>query len=347
MRAQAVLLIAICCAGPVLSAQQNSTIQRIKAVGNGRMPASHRLVTAAAMCDDSGNIYVRPFDPDKVVELASVRAPIQRITSEATIAARFSVTELPGGGGTTTYFVSRGKVYVPAGSVGDLQVVAFEPDGAVKSRTKLEVKDFFDVRHMGVFNSGEYLLVGTTGTLTGTSPKLKTPVTVVFAADGSLLKTIHEPEDEDAHQKAEQGDTDFVPCCVDSGNLFVLNADISAGSDGNLYLLHGGPSALVYAISPAGNVLRKFRVSGGSPATKPCAIRSYGDRLAIEFQRADNSDVNLISIVDFAGNPIAKYEVQDSTPNTDPILACYGSNGFTLVPRWVGDKPYFLTAKLP
>lgn len=346
MRAQAVL-ISILCLGSFVSAQQNSPIQRIKAVVQGPVPAthnaSHTLLTENAMCDNAGNIYTRPFDAEKSFGLES---PITRSAPGAVSTGSFSVAELPGGI-SRTYFVNQGKVYVPAGSGGNLEVIAFAPAGTISSRTKLDVNGFLDVWHLGVFNSGEYLLVGTTGKLTGTSTHLTTPVTAVFAADGRLLKTIEEPEDEQARQKAEEGNADFLPCCADSGNFFVRNADIAAGSDGNLYLLHGGPAALVYAISPAGNVLRKFRVLGGNPETRARNIRSYDDKLAVEFQRAKDSDLNLISVVDFAGNPVAKYEIQDDTTDSGLILACYGPSGFTLVPAWTGDKPFFLTARLP
>jgi len=217
----------------------------------------------------------------------------------------------------------------------------------VKARTKLELNVFVDVLHLAVFKSGEFLVVGLTGTVDVPAPHLRTPFTAVFAASGQLVKKIYEPEDEDARKKAEGGDPKYLLCCGDSGNEFVgWNADVVSGSDGNVYLLHGTSPPLIYAISPTGEVLRKLQISS-PPDLIANSIKSYGGRLAIGFHWLGEVPQSLIKVIDVNGNSIADYQVTEAADDADPILACYNSEGLTLVPRWAGSKPYLLTARLP
>ncbi len=221
-------------------------------------------------------------------------------------------------------------------------------DGSVKAQTKLQVDSYLSAQHFAVFKSGEYLVVGFVGTITETAPHLRTPFTAVFGADGHLIKKVYEPEDEDARQHAEGSDTKYFRCCSDSGNDFVgLNADVAAGSDGNVYLLHGVYPQVVYVISPAGDVIRKFRVDSGNPELTTNSIKFYNNRLAIGFDWSGDAPLSLIKVVDLKGNSIADYEVREQAGDSSPILACYNSAGFTLVPRGVGNRPYLLTANVP
>ena len=138
-------------------------------------------------------------------------------------------------------------------------------DSSVKIQTKLQLDFFVDVTHLAVFKSGEYLVVGLAESIGERAPHLRTPLTAVFARDGRLVKKIYEPQDEDARQKAEGSDPKYLRCCSDSGNEFVgWNADVAAGSDGNVYLMHGTSPPLIYVISPAGDVVRKFRIDPGN-----------------------------------------------------------------------------------
>jgi hypothetical protein len=243
MRAQLVLLAIAFSGAPTICAQQDSPAPvSVKAISKGEMPTSHSAVITSAMCDAAGNVYSRPFHPEKGWE--AVRAPLQTINSGAKAVGSFSVTDaLPGGTESRTFSVQGDRIYVPAMSnKGELYVVEFAQDGSVKARTKLEPGVFVDVFHLAVFKSGEYLVVGLTGSLSGTTPHLRTPFTAVFAANGRLVKRIYEPEDEDARQRAEGSDPKYLLCCSSSGNEFVqYNADVAAGSDGNAYLLHGTP----------------------------------------------------------------------------------------------------------
>lgn len=231
----------------------------------------------------------------------------------------------------------------------ELVVEELADDGSAKTQTALRLGTFVSPQHFAVFNSGEYLVVGFVGTITETAPHLRTPLTAVFAADGRLIKKIYEPEDEDARQHAEGGDPKYFRCCSDSDNEFVgWNADVAAGTDGNVYLLHGTYPQLVYVISPVGEVLQKFMVDPGDPELISNSIRFYHNRLAIGFDWPDLNPESLIKVLDLEGNLIADYKIkEDPKDSSNPILACYNSAGFTLMPRGVGRSPHLFTAKVP
>jgi hypothetical protein len=183
---------------------------------------------------------------------------VQEITGEAIPVGSFPVEG-------HTFSVHDSRVYF-SGGVNQGAVVAEVARGSsVKIQNKLQLDFFVDVTHLAVFKSGEYLVVGLAGSIGERAPHLRTPLTAVFARDGRLVKKIYEPQDEDARQKAEGSDPKYLRCCSDSGNEFVgWNADVAAGSDGNVYLMHGTSPPLIYVISPAGDVVRKFRIDPGN-----------------------------------------------------------------------------------
>jgi hypothetical protein len=339
MRAQIILLAAGLGVVPMLCAQQASApVITIKAIAKGEIPSGPGFTTTA-MCDDAGNVYSQPFDPLK--GWGADRAPVQEITGAAKPAGRFPVEG-------NTFFVRHDRVYSLAGSKNVSYVVEFVQDGSVRAQTKLQLDFFVQVFHLAVFKSGEYLVVGLIGTITETAPHLRTPFTAVFAADGQLVKKIYEPEDEDARQRAEGSDPKYFRCCSDSGNEFVAwNADVAAGSDGNVYLMHGNSPPLIYVISPAGDVVRKFPIDPSDPERVTNSIKFHDGRLAIGFNWLGDLPESLIKVIDLRGNSIADYRVKEGAKDSNPILACYTSDGFTLMPRLAGAKPYLLTAKLP
>jgi len=334
------IVLAVLGLAPMLCAQQGATqVITIKATARGEISASHPAIIMSAMCDGDGNVYSRPFDPQ--TSMGELRAPVQAITREAKPAGKFPVEG-------HTFFVHDGRVYFSAGVNHGAVVVELAQDGSVKAQTKLQLDFFVDVMHLAVFRSGEYLVVGIAGTIGERAPHLRTPFTAVFAADGRLVRKIYEPEDEDARQRAEGGDPKYLRCCSDSGNEFVgWNADVAAAPDGNVYLMHGTSPALIYVISPAGDVVRKFRVNPGNAELTANSIKFYDGRLAVGFDWLGDVPESLIKVVDLKGNSIARYKVKEDAKDPDPILACYNSDGFTLMPRWAGSEPYLLTATVP
>jgi hypothetical protein len=345
MRARVSLLAAVCSVALTLCAQQPAIqVVNLKATAKVEVPMSHRAsLLGPPTCDGAGNVYVRQLDAETSKSpTGASQLPILEMTPTGALKGNFRVTDaFPGEVfGTGAYVNREGGVY-QAAMVGDeVYVIQFAQDGSVKARKKLETgsRHFTSLSHLAVFDSGEYLLVGETGK-TG-----HVPFTAVFAADGRLVKEIYEPEDDEAQKKAEIGDTQYVGL-GNMGNDFVSMGDVAVGSDGNAYLLHGTSPTLIYVISPAGEVVRKLRISAEDPDLVARSIKAYGGRLAIGFVQSSDAGIS-IRAIDLKGNPIADYRM-DAVGTYSLALACYGSEGLTLVPYFAETKLYLLKAKLP
>lgn len=288
-----------------------------------------------AACDGAGNIYSRTWAGD---DSGTSQLPVQEITREGVLTQSFYAAKMSQIGDTAKgIFVSEaGDVYEAARTANGLYVLQFAKDGSVKASARLDAESReVDPWQLAVFKDGGYLLIGLAG------KDHRTPYTAVFDANGKLVKSIYEPEDEEARQKAEGRDIAYARSNV--GNRFVGLGDVATGSDGNAYLLRGASPTLIYVISPSGKVVRKLRIDAGSAEAEYVAreIRSYAGRLAIGFNGPDN----LVVVTDLSGKTIANYMISRHKPDW-PSLACYDSTGFTFLTTYAEKELYLLKAKL-
>jgi len=355
MRTQLVLLAAVCGVAPMLCAQHPSaTLVDLKADAKIEVPARVRATQSrGGICDGAGNLYIRPIATEGKPGQERAASPTWKISPDGNLMGSFRVLDafqnLQARGGVNVlgkgvFVTADGKVFQAADSQGEVFVVEFAPDGSVKSKTKLATAPHTQSWLLAVFKSGEYLVTATTG------EDNLTPFTAVFAADGRLVKKIYEPEDEEARQKASPSDWEPRPIGSVGGADFVHRGDVAAGSDGNVYLLHGTASpALVYVISPAGEVLRKLRIDAGDSGLLARSIKFYAGQLAVEFDRWFLFDThqNLIKVTDQQGNSIAEYRMRPVVGDHSLYLAGYGPEGFTFVPYENDGKLYLVKSKLP
>jgi hypothetical protein len=319
----------------------------------------------SSVCDDAGNVYTIPQGEESFRDpLKRETLPFQKITPAGDLAGSFQVADAftddvygRNGGVVSSDFVGHYDFFVTADGArafqaayvhGETFVVEFAQNGSVKAKTKLLVGP--DDRHMqpwhlAVFKSGEYLVIGFNGL------DRLTPFTAVFAADGRMVKKIYEPEDEEARLQARPDNWHGIDRGGNGGIDFVRGGGVAAGSDGNVYLLHGTTSyALVYVISPAGEVVRKLRIDSGDSDLVARSIRSYAGRLAIEFDDnwAGAYRRNLIKVTDLQGNSIADYKI-GTVGDHFLYLAGYGPDGLTFMPYDTDneDKLFFVKTKLP
>jgi hypothetical protein len=354
MKVQFIFLAVVCNAASMLCAQQAAMpIVDLKATTKIDVPMTHgAFQSRGGVCDGAGNVYVRRIESKKTgPERAAL--PIRKISPEGNMVGTLRLLDAfpryrTDGGvemvSKGVFVTGDGRVFEVVDVRGEVFVVEFAPDGSVKAKTKLATPFYAQPWLLAVFKSGEYLLTATTGL------DNLTPFTAVFSTDGRMVKAIYEPEDEDARKKASPADWGSRPIGTVGGADFVSKGDVAAGSDGNVYLLHGTASpALVYVISPAGEVVRKLRIDAGDQDLLARSIKFYSGRLAVEFDRWFNFDThqNVIKVTDLEGNSIADYRMRPVEGNHALYLAGYGSDGFTFVPYENENTFYLVKARLP
>ncbi|MGD0570031.1 MAG: hypothetical protein ABSA78_16640 [Candidatus Sulfotelmatobacter sp.] len=353
MKVPTLLLAGLCGLAPTLCAQQAATpIVDLKETTRIDVPMTGRgTQSRGGVCDGAGNVYVRRREVEKPGQDRAAIA-IRKISPEGNLVRTFRVLDAfpryrTDGAvniiGRSVFATADGRIFQAAAAPDGIFVVEFAPDGSVKAKTKLATGPATTPWLLAVFKSGEYLLTATTG------KNNLTPFTGVFSVDGQLVKRIYEPEDEDALRKASPADWESRPIGTVGGADFVSKGDVAAGSDGNVYLLHGTASpALVYVISAAGEVVRKLRIDAGDSGLLARSIKFYSGRLAVEFDRWFDFDAhqNVIKVTDLEGNPIADYRIRPAEANHALYLAGYGPEGFTFVPYENEDSFYLIKAAI-
>jgi hypothetical protein len=316
-----------------LGAQDPERLVNLKPTNSVELSLGSSLdLVGVPKCDGAGNVYAR------LVSHASgdyFLAPIRAVRQDGRLAGTFSLTEAwPDAVGRGVFVDAAGDVYHAAIAPGGAYVVEFARDGSVKTKTKLQTRGFLDPWHLVVYQSGRFLVSGTEG------KSQRTPYTAIFEGDGKLVKQIYEPEDEDARTKADSGDAEFTQN-AETGNRFVDLGDISLGSDGNAYLLHGTSPALVYVISATGDVIRKMRITADSSGLPFRSIQSRAGRLAVGLARFGRIEVR---VTDLEGTLVDSYAV-DTEKSDVPRLACYGASGFTIITVATEGSVHLVLAK--
>jgi hypothetical protein len=335
MKFRMILLVALF-AIPLTTHGQNSPAATPKA-SPPPVVSSHLQITAStkaqsvgstlvgnAKCDDDGNIYARTEHPEDEDDNGT-KVPVQRIRPDGSVTGSFRVTDAGPDISAMDFFVSGdGKVYEDAWTHDGkfVHILEFSSDGSLKSNLALDPETSIYPYQIAVFKSGEFLVSGLHGL------HVQTPFTAVFDTKGKLIKKIYEPEDEDSRQKAEAGDAAFVS---DSGygNYYASHGDVALGSDGNAYLLRAVSPALIYVISPKGEVVRKLRIESSDPGWVARTIRSASGRLAISFAQRGHFN-GIIRVVDLQGNAIVDY-ISDDKNIYPGFLSCYTPMGLTFL----------------
>ncbi len=259
-------------------------------------------------CDDAGNLYLRPYSPARNRNHTLHQTPIQRIKPDGSLGESFSNTDAPDVEGMDFSVSPDGDVFqVAFGDNKKYYVISFAKDGSVKSTIKISADAFipyFTPYQIVVFKSGEMLLSGQGG------DGGHTPFTAVFDASGKLIKKVVDEEDAHLAKRAETGSAGAVPDNSNYGNSAVTFGEAVAGSDGNVYLMRSGSPASVLAISPHGDIIRKFKVLPDDPLQTAVSMKAAPGRLAIAFRKQDAPGMS-IKTIDLEGNPVAAYVSQD------------------------------------
>jgi hypothetical protein len=204
-------------------------------------------------------------------------------------------------------------------------VFTYKSDGTFKSAIKLEPGFPWMPSAIDVFPSGQMLISGLEYDKDRTAAMW--PVTGIFSADGRLLKEVKLEDDETLHDMAAAGDARVsMPGLPPQSNLAVSASQIEMAEDGNAYLMRWTNPAIIYAISPGGEVIRRIKIDPGDSDYRTMHI--FKNRIAVLFIQPDHEKT--LMIVDLEGHEIARYrEVESKEQKGGPLTGafyCYTEN---------------------
>jgi len=273
-------------------------------------------------CDGSGNLYLWLYSQDQ---------GIKKIDSDGKEVATIPNGEIPDVPHPKLHSFNvdgSGNVYLLAsarpapGKVGRY-VLLFDSKGQFKSMAKVDPGFDWLPAFVAAFSSGDLLVSGARLKL-DSGERTRRPFTGIFSSDGTFRKEVTLPDDQKLHDVGESGDPHLISAVNPESNGAFSFGSAETGSDGNIYLMRASNPPIVYAISPGGEVTKRFVVDLGEDAgfspLEPLHV--LGSRIAIFFHN-NNSGAGEIKIVN-SGD--ARTEATYITPaggEAGPGLACW------------------------
>ena len=204
-------------------------------------------------------------------------------------------------------------------------VFVYRPDGTLKSTISLQAGSAFDPHVLAVFPSGDFLVSGLEYAK-GRDDPIMWPFSRIFSADGTVRRELKLRDDEQIHDLAAAGDPRVTPADRPSSNRAVSGGTAESGPDGNVYLMRRLSPAIIYAISPGGEV-RRFTVDPGQPDLMPVGMHVGGDRIAVLFWHPQTGEETL-KVIDLRGHQVASYEepTVNGAGQLGLAFACYARN---------------------
>jgi hypothetical protein len=267
-------------------------------------------------CDEQGRSYVKLVKPEP-----GMIGPLLRLSSKGELEAEFDTV-----GALMNIFAVR-----PNGGVAMMHVDGakfvdnFGPDGKREASVRLDRLPipFFPMQ-IAVFPSGEILIAGQQY-----NPGYKGS-TAIYDPAGHLVKQFVLEGDAETEHAIEVGDARYANAPREGNKTLGPSAAIT-GDDGLVYLMRATSPATVYAISAAGEVIRKIVVKAPTEMGLPAfGIRVVKGKLAVKFYRRcegampfDSCRGSVYTVVDAkSGQELADYEAPDESDVSGP-LACY------------------------
>ena len=269
-------------------------------------------------CDSDGNVYIPmylgPEDPKPFVKVDSHGVVQQRFNTnyqDAASPADFTID--PSG---TVFELYRD-------SKGNPTIAKFNSKGNVDSKIVLG-EQFFPEGEFGVFKSGAIFVA------VSEIKDRKRPFSAIFDVNGKLLKKITFEDDASVLDAINNHNESFVPSNQHyDSNAAIAFGTVTAGSDGNMYVLRHTVPAIIYAVSPSGEVVRRLKVDSGEPSLLPTALFERDGQLAVEFTRwSPVGDISsrIVVVSGSTGEVVNKFDADDSIGTT--MLCFEPSNQF-------------------
>jgi len=263
-------------------------------------------------CDERGRLYVKQLHQD-------LECPLFRLSSKGAVEAKFDTN-----GEVLNLYAPRPDGGVIMAHVGGkvLYIDNFAPDGTRETSVTLERPTPFFPKQLAVFRSGEILVSGSQYQFGYKA------ATAIYSSTGHLVKQLVLDGDVET-ERAIEGAGPLATSAQRQVTPAINRSVAIAGDDGLVYLMRATSPVVVYAISPAGEVVRKLVVKApGDKGTPDFGIRVAKNKLTIQFSRScDGSGEtglwcsSAYAVVDATtGQRIADYE---TNKETDGVMACY------------------------
>lgn len=268
-------------------------------------------------CDNDGNVYMGPDDPG---------APIRKINAKGELVTSFKPRANPDIDvyAEGHYAVTPdGEVYVHVESetAPHRFILVFKSDGSYSTTIKPETGFSMVPSTIAIFPNGNLLMTG--NKLDRNSKLFIVPFTGIFRSDGKLLKEITLEQNESLPDTSAMKDLKPGQPLPIISNRAVAWGHTEPAKDGNIYIMRWGSPASFYAISPGGEVVKRFTVDPGSSAYDPYHMHISGNRIAVQF--SNKSFDQIIKIVDLDGQELETYEISPTDRQKEQlgVFACY------------------------
>jgi hypothetical protein len=318
----------------------NVRTERLRLVDHKELKSELAGIFALPLkCDPKGALYLQTGSDPGVLKIDPVSGKRVATFPKGVIPGDKFRSDRPFG-----YFDvdASGGIHVLADVSGSVkrQFINFDSDGTYNSTIKLQVGFDWLTSQIASFPDGRLLITGERP-VPGQPEAPRWPFTGVFASDGTLIKEVELEDDMQLHRMGELGDSRVARAGLPQINMAVTHGSVESGPDGNVYLMRAISPAILYAISPSGEVVRKFTVDPGETDVVPLMpLHISGERIAVLFHN-DSIGKQLIKVVSLTGQELAIYDTATGMDSPGPTLACYSASDerFTFL-RTSGDEGY-------
>jgi hypothetical protein len=206
-------------------------------------------------------------------------------------------------------------------------ILVFKSDGSYKTNIKLDPGFGWTAASFAVFANGNILVTGQK--VFRDQSRMQESFTAIFRSDGRLLKTIDLEDDAHLQDLAKSGppSSPLVP----NSNRAVSWGHLRAAKDGNIYVMRALSPAIIYAISPGGELVRRFTVDPDDASMLPFQMLISGNNISVEFINRESFDA-VIKVEDLEGKEINTYKISRAEEMTKPnygvstVYGCYFAN---------------------
>ena len=276
-------------------------------------------------CDEDGNIFlgldgpsapaIRKFNPKG--ELATLFQPYGNPDIDIMTLGNYAVT-------------ADGELYLQASPKDGKPwhvILVFKSDGSYKTNIKLDPGFGWTPASLAVFANGNILITGQK--VFRDQTRMQDAFTGIFRSDGRLLKTIDLEDDAHLHDLAKSGPPKSP--LVATSNRAVTWGMMRAARDGNIYVLRALSPAIIYAVSPSGETVRRFTVDPDDASMLPFQMLISGTNISVLFTNLESHD-SVMKIEDLEGKEINTYKISRAEEKTKPnyglstVYGCYAGS---------------------